>query len=116
MITRCKIGKGITGAVRYIFGEGRDPDFGELHFLADGEATRVDWFGGLNFGFEVETREDADLARRIMEFDAQNQIEQHPPVRDGLRSPGPVLATRRGAHAGANGCRRAGFPDRNRHG
>jgi Ti-type conjugative transfer relaxase TraA len=73
MITRCKIGKGITGAVRYIFGEGRDPDSGELNTLADGEITRVDWFGGVGFGFEIDSRDDADLARRIMEFDAQNQ-------------------------------------------
>ena len=73
MIPRVKTGKGITGAVRYIFGEGRDPETGELHFLADGEPTRVDWFGGLNFGFDVDSRDDADLARRIMEFDAQNQ-------------------------------------------
>ena len=73
MITRCKIGKGITGAVRYIMGEGRDPDSGELHFLADGEATRVHWFGGINFGFDIDSRDDAELARRIMEFDAQNQ-------------------------------------------
>jgi Ti-type conjugative transfer relaxase TraA len=73
MITRCKIGKGITGAVRYIFGEGRDPESGELNTLANGEITRVDWFGGVGFGFEIDSRDDADLARRIMEFDAQNQ-------------------------------------------
>ena len=73
MIPRCKIGKGVTGAVRYILGEGRDPDTGELNTLAEGEQTRVDWFGGTGFGFEIESREDADLARRIMEFDAQNQ-------------------------------------------
>ncbi|HEV7911273.1 MAG TPA: AAA family ATPase [Methylocella sp.] len=73
MITRCKIGKGITGAVRYILGEGRDPDSGELNTLADGQITRVDWFGGVGFGFEIGSRDDADLARRIMEFDAQNQ-------------------------------------------
>jgi Ti-type conjugative transfer relaxase TraA len=73
MITRCKIGKGITGAVRYILGEGRDPESGELNTLADGQLTRVDWFGGVGFGFEVDSRDDADLARRIMEFDAQNQ-------------------------------------------
>jgi hypothetical protein len=73
MITRCKIGKGVTGAVRYILGEGRDPDSGELNILTDGEKTRIDWFGGIGFGFEVESRDDADLARRIMEFDAQNQ-------------------------------------------
>jgi Ti-type conjugative transfer relaxase TraA len=73
MIPRCKIGKGITGAVRYILGEGRDPESGELNILADGQLTRVDWFGGFGFGFEIESRDDADLARRIMEFDAQNQ-------------------------------------------
>jgi Ti-type conjugative transfer relaxase TraA len=73
MIPRCKIGKGITGAVRYILGEGRDPESGELNILADGQLTRVDWFGGIGFGFEIDSRDDADLARRIMEFDAQNQ-------------------------------------------
>jgi Ti-type conjugative transfer relaxase TraA len=73
MIPRCKIGKGVTGAVRYILGEGRDPDSGELTTLADGDITRVDWFGGIGFGFEIASRDDADLARRIMEFDAQNQ-------------------------------------------
>ena len=76
MITRCKVGKGITGAVRYILGEGRDPETGELNALADGEETRVDWIGGIGFGFEIETREDADLARRMMEFDAQNQTSR----------------------------------------
>ena len=76
MIPRCKIGKGVTGAVRYILGEGRDPDSGELNVLADGEKTRVDWIGGTGFGFEIEGREDADLARRIMEFDAQNQTSR----------------------------------------
>jgi hypothetical protein len=67
---------GVTGAVRYILGEGRDPDSGELNALADGEETRVDWFGGVGFGFEVASRDDADLARRIMEFDAQNQASR----------------------------------------
>ncbi|MHB8270219.1 AAA family ATPase [Bradyrhizobium sp.] len=63
----------MTGAVRYILGEGRDPDSGELNILGDGEQSRVDWIGGVGFGFEIESRDDADLARRIMEFDAQNQ-------------------------------------------
>jgi len=73
MIPRCKLGKGVTGAVKYILGEGRDPESGELNILADGEQSRVDWIGGTGFGFEIESRDDADLARRIMEFDAQNQ-------------------------------------------
>ena len=79
MITRCKIGKGITGAVRYILGEGRDPDSGELHFLADGEPTRVDWFGGLNFGFDIESREDAErFLRDFRERLAKFGLELHP--------------------------------------
>src|SRR6202035_623767 len=49
------------------------PESGELNILADGQLTRIDWFGGIGFGFEIERRDDADLARRIMEFDAQNQ-------------------------------------------
>ena len=73
MIARCKVGKGITGAARYILGEGRDPDTGELRSKPANENTRVEWIGGTGFGFEVKPRDDADLARRIMEFDALNQ-------------------------------------------
>jgi Ti-type conjugative transfer relaxase TraA len=76
MITRCVVGRGVTGAVRYILGEGRDPESGELADLGLGDESRVDWIGGINFGFEIETREDADLARRIMEFDALNQASR----------------------------------------
>ncbi len=48
-----------------------------------GGTSRVPWFGGVGFGFEVETRADADLARRMMEFDAQNQTSTtRPCVKD----------------------------------
>ena len=73
MIPRCKVGKGVTGAVRYILGEGRNWETGAHKELAPGDPTRVAWFGGTGFGFEIGTEADADLARRIMEFDALNQ-------------------------------------------
>jgi Ti-type conjugative transfer relaxase TraA len=73
MIPRCKVGKGVTGAVRYILGEGRHPETGDPRKIGPDEISRVEWFSGVNFGFAIETREDAELARRIMEFDAQNQ-------------------------------------------
>ncbi|HWA89795.1 MAG TPA: AAA family ATPase [Rhizomicrobium sp.] len=63
----------MTGAVRYILGEGRDPHTGALRPIPEDARSRVAWFGGTGFGFAVESREDADLARRVMEFDALNQ-------------------------------------------
>jgi hypothetical protein len=73
MIPRCVVGRGVTGATRYILGEGRDPETGELAMLPEGQPSRVAWIGGTGFGFEIESREDAELARRMMEFDAKNQ-------------------------------------------
>jgi hypothetical protein len=40
------------------------------------QQSRVPWFSGTGFGFNIQTREQAELARRIMEFDALNQKEQ----------------------------------------
>ena len=73
MIPRCKVGKGVTGAVRYALGEGRDYETGAHRTLEPGAESRVGWIGGTGFGFAVESREDAELARRVMEFDALNQ-------------------------------------------
>ena len=73
MIPRMKVGAGATGAVRYVLGQGRDPKTGELRELVPGEQSRVDWIGGTGFGFEIETRDDAEIARRVMEFEALNQ-------------------------------------------
>ncbi len=76
MIPRCTVGTGITGAARYVLSEGRDPETGKRRRpLADGHS-RVAWIGGTGFGFDIESREDADLARRIMEFDALNQASR----------------------------------------
>ena len=79
MIPRLKTGKGVTGAVRYTLGEGRDPKTRELKGPAPEGEGRVDWIGGTGFGFEIENRDDADLARRVMEFDALNQKSRTKP-------------------------------------
>jgi len=73
MIPRCRVGKGVTGAVRYILGEGRHPETGNPKKIGPDQISRVGWISGINFGFAVENRDDAELARRIMEFDALNQ-------------------------------------------
>jgi Ti-type conjugative transfer relaxase TraA len=76
MIPRNKVGKGVSGAVRYALSEGKDPKTGRPRTEPKGEQTRVAWISGTGFGFEIETRADADLARRIMEFDALNQTSK----------------------------------------
>jgi hypothetical protein len=73
VIPRVKVGKGVTGAVRYVLGEGKDRTTGEYRMLGAGEPGRVAWIGGTGFGFAIRSRDDADLGRRIMEFDAANQ-------------------------------------------
>ncbi len=73
MITRCVVGRGVTGAVRYILSEGRDPETGAFAVLGPAETSRVAWIGGTGFGFDIENQADADLARKIMEFAAFNQ-------------------------------------------
>ncbi len=73
MTPRLNVGKGVTGAVRYVLGEGRDPKTGELEEQPDGLKSRVEWIGGTGFGFEIKNEADAELARRVMEFEALNQ-------------------------------------------
>ena len=76
MIPRCTVGKGITGAAQYVLSEGRDPETGKRRRRPANGNSRVAWIGGTGFGFDIENREDADLARRIMEFDALNQASR----------------------------------------
>jgi len=79
VIPRCTVGKGITGAARYILGEGRDPETGQSRRKPADAGSRVTWIGGIGFGFDIETEDDANLARRIMEFAAQNQASRTRP-------------------------------------
>jgi Ti-type conjugative transfer relaxase TraA len=76
VIPRCTVGKGITGAAQYVLSEGRDPETGKRRRGPANGNSRVAWIGGTGFGFDIENREDADLARRIMEFDALNQASR----------------------------------------
>jgi Ti-type conjugative transfer relaxase TraA len=73
MNPRINVGRGVTGAVNYVFGPGRDPKTGEIKPTVPGDASRVAWMSGTGFGFAIKSEADADLARRIMEFDALNQ-------------------------------------------
>ena len=112
MIPRSKVGKGVTGAVRYALGEGKRPETGEPRRQPAGEQSRVAWIGGTGFGFEIESREDADLARRIMEFDAAEPDQPHQALREGLRSPVARLAAGRAADPRADGGAAAQAPCR----
>lgn len=77
MVPRLNTGKGISGAVRYVLGQGRNAKTGELNPEAANEnESRVDWISGTGFGFAINTAADAELARRIMEFDALNQTSR----------------------------------------
>jgi Ti-type conjugative transfer relaxase TraA len=73
VIARSVVGKGMTGLSQYVLGEGRGADNDNI---APGQETRVAWIGGQNFGFAIDTRDRADLATRIMEFDALNQASR----------------------------------------
>ena len=76
MKVRIKTGKGLSGAVRYAMGPGKDPQTG--HFLpkpADG-SSRVVWTSGQGFGFEIDSAERVEVARRVMEFDALHQASK----------------------------------------
>src|SRR3984893_9313652 len=76
MNPRINVGRGVTGAVNYVFGPGRDPKTGHIKPEPEDGQSRVKWIGGTGFGFEIKTKGDADLARRIMEFDSLNGTTQ----------------------------------------
>ena len=76
MIPRCKVGRGISGAVRYALGEGKDPATGRTRKEPKGEQSRVAWTSGQNFGWPIDSPERAELARRVMEFMAVDQTSR----------------------------------------
>jgi relaxase-like protein len=76
-------GAGISGAVRYVTGEGkRDPVTGIVPGLAPGAASRVAWVGGTGFGFAVDRPSRVETARRVMEWMAQTQTSKTRKCRD----------------------------------
>jgi len=66
MIVNIAKGSGITGAMKYVQGEGRDDLTGKLK--PKGHNSRAELLGGQGFGFAIKSEADAELARKIMEF------------------------------------------------
>ena len=60
MNPRINVGKGVTGAVNYVLGEGCDPNPGELLPDPLDGSSRVAWIGGTGFGFNIETEAHAE--------------------------------------------------------
>lgn len=73
MKPRINTGKSITGLLRYVKGQGRDPKTGQFRKLEPGEESRAQLLGGTGFGFAIENAADAELARKMMEYAALNQ-------------------------------------------
>src|SRR5208282_4115567 len=70
MIPHIVKGKGITGALAYVMGQGNDRETKQRKTLADGQESRAQIVGGQNFGFEIDGKESLELARRGMEWNA----------------------------------------------
>ena len=73
MNPRIATGTGITGALRYVQGEGRHPVTNELLELAPGQKSRATLIGSTGFGDQIKTAVDAENARRLMEYLAAHQ-------------------------------------------
>ena len=75
MIAVQKVGAGLSGCFRYVMGEGRDPETKLTNPApANENESRVAWVSGQGFGgWTPENRDTAELARRVMEFDATHQ-------------------------------------------
>ena len=71
MIVNIVRGSGVTGAVRYCEGEGRDKATNKPRQQEPGQPSRSELLGGLNFGFEVNDARTLDIARRTMEWQAK---------------------------------------------
>jgi hypothetical protein len=65
-------GRGITGALAYVMGQGEDEN-GKRIELVPGEKSRADILGAQNIGFEIESAADLDLARRMMEWNGKEE-------------------------------------------
>lgn len=71
MLVNITKGSGISGAIAYVMGEGTDPLTGKRILLPDGQISRAQVLGGQNFGYDIETPEDVELARKVMEWMAK---------------------------------------------
>ena len=78
MIPNLVKGRGISGAIRYSLGQGNDKATGERKTLERGEISRADILGGQNFGFDIDSADRLDMARRMMEWNGapENQFSR----------------------------------------
>jgi hypothetical protein len=78
MIPNLVKGKGVSGALAYVMGQGKDAQTGERLELVPGENGRATLLGGQGFGFEIDSPERLELARRVMEWQGlpENQGSQ----------------------------------------
>ena len=72
MIPNIVKGRGITGALAYVMGQGEDEN-GKRIELVPGEKSRAEILGAQNIGFEIESAADLDLARRMMEWNGKEE-------------------------------------------
>ena len=75
MIPNIVKGRGITGSLAYVMGQGNDEN-GKRIELVPGETSRAEILGAQNIGFEIESAADLDLARRMMEWNARPRGER----------------------------------------
>ena len=68
MIPNIVYGKGISGALAYVMGQGNDAKTGDRLELVPGEKSRAILLGGQGFGFDIDSPERLELARRVMEW------------------------------------------------
>jgi hypothetical protein len=68
--------KSVTATLCYVQSKGGDPKTGKPIELAPGAQCQAELIGGTGFGFDVTDAARADLARRMMEFIAQNQASK----------------------------------------
>jgi hypothetical protein len=73
---RIQTGRGITGALNYVKGPGRDPQTGHFKTLEPGAPGRAELVGGLGFGFDIINKADAELGCRMMEWLAFQQASK----------------------------------------
>lgn len=86
MIAVGKVGAGLTGCMRYVLSEGRDPKTNAYHpAAANDDASRVAWISGQGLGdWKPSSRDDAETMRQIMEHMALNQSTKRKCEKDCL--------------------------------
>jgi len=67
MIAEHRKGKGPTGAIRYVMGQGRDRQTGRLKQVAPGQPGRASFVGAQGFGYQPKDDVEIDTCRKVME-------------------------------------------------